>query len=58
MYLSEVEEGGETHFTELGLVVPPKKGSAILWPSVLSADPYTTDMRTQHEALPVVHGTK
>ena len=33
-------------------------GTAIMWPSVLSADPFATDLRTQHEALPVVRGRK
>ena len=36
----------------------PSKGSAILWPSVLSSDPYTTDDRTYHEAVPVAAGLK
>ena len=58
MYLSDVEGGGETHFTHLNLTVPPRKGSAILWPSVLSAEPTTTDTRTYHEALPVTAGVK
>lgn len=59
MYLSEVEEGGETSFTKLGpLTVAPRKGRAILWPSVLSNDTFVTDDRTYHEALPVVKGLK
>jgi hypothetical protein len=58
MYLSDVEAGGETTFTRLNLTVPPRKGNAILWPSVLSSDPTETDERTFHEALPVVRGTK
>ena len=29
-----------------------------MWPSVLSDDPFTTDLRTQHEALPVTRGLK
>ena len=58
MYLSDVEEGGETHFTKLNLTVAPRKGLAILWPSVLSADVSATDERTHHEARPVVRGLK
>mmetsp|Transcript_5827 Transcript_5827/g.17239 ORF Transcript_5827/g.17239 Transcript_5827/m.17239 type:complete len:413 (+) Transcript_5827:1698-2936(+) len=58
MYLSDVEEGGETNFTKLNLSIAPAKGSAIVWPSVLSNDPYTTDERTYHEAVPVVRGLK
>ena len=59
MYLSDVEEGGETVFVRLDNVsVSPKKGRAILWPSVLSDDPFATDERTYHEALPVIKGLK
>ena len=56
---SDVEEGGETRFVRLeDVTIPPRKGDAILWPSVLSSDPESTDERTQHEALPVVRGVK
>ena len=58
MYLSDVEEGGETRFTRLNITVAPRKGSAILWPSVHPSDVLATDERTSHEALPVVRGTK
>jgi len=58
MYLSDVAEGGETAFTRLNISVTPRKGRAILWPSVLSNDLRQTDERTFHEALPVVRGTK
>jgi prolyl 4-hydroxylase len=39
LYLNEVEAGGGTEFGKLGLVVTPKTGRAVLWPSVLNADP-------------------
>ena len=58
MYLSEVEHGGETRFTRLNISVAPKKGSAILWPSVFSDDPWSTDERTYHEARTVDKGIK
>ena len=58
VYLSDVEEGGGTRFTDLGITVTPKLGRGILWPSVLDADLRTSDMRTNHEALPVVKGVK
>ena len=58
MYLSDVEKGGETRFTKLNISVAPKKGSAILWPSVFSDDPWSTDDRTYHEACTVEMGTK
>lgn len=58
LYLSDVEEGGETEFDQLGLKVKPVKGAAILWPSVLSATPGKVDPRTTHAALPVIKGLK
>jgi hypothetical protein len=58
IYLSDVEAGGETRFTRLNMSVTPRSGSAILWPSVMSDDPYTTDERTYHEAVAVTRGVK
>ena len=58
LYLSDVEEGGETSFPSLGISVKPKKGRALLWPSTLDADPEAQDMRTFHEAKPVINGIK
>jgi hypothetical protein len=58
LYLSDVEEGGETRFPMLDINVKPKKGRAILWPSVLNENSYKQDSKTFHEALPVIKGTK
>lgn len=58
LYLSDVEEGGGTHFPHLNLTVTPKLGRAVIWPSVLNSDPFQADMRTMHEALPVIKGVK
>ena len=58
MYLSNVDQGGETRFTHLNISVKPKKGSAILWPSVKSDDPYTIEEGTYHEAVTVDKGVK
>jgi hypothetical protein len=51
--LNDVEEGGETRFNQLNLDVKPRRGRAILWPSVLNEDPNVKDFRTEHEALAV-----
>jgi prolyl 4-hydroxylase len=58
LYFSDVEEGGETDFPKLNISVTPKKGKALLWPSVLSDDPSAIDYRTMHQAKPVLKGTK
>lgn len=49
LYLNDVEEGGGTHFPLLDITVQPKKGSALLWPSVVDEDPESKDGRTDHE---------
>ena len=58
LYLNDVEEGGGTSFPLLDVTVQPKKGSALLWPSVLDGAPESKDYRTDHEALPVTKGLK
>jgi len=58
LYLSDVEEGGETNFPDIGMKVKPEKGSAILWPSVLNNHLTTIEPKTHHAALPVIKGKK
>lgn len=58
LYLSDVEEGGETGFPNLHIDVKPQKGKAVLWPSTMDDDPTVQDIRTMHEAKPVVNGLK
>lgn len=57
MYLNDVEHGGGTNFPAFDLTVAPKKGRAVLWPSVLDSDPFTRDLRSNHQALPVLKGS-
>jgi prolyl 4-hydroxylase len=58
LYLSDVEEGGETYFNNLDLAVKPKKGRALVWPSVRDDEPDFWDDRMFHEAKAVVKGKK
>jgi len=60
LYLSDVEEGGGTRFTDMDnpVTMQPVRGSAILWPSVLDEDPTKQDPLTHHQALPVTKGVK
>lgn len=58
LYLTDVEEGGETHFNKLGLSIKPKKGRALVWPSVLDENPELWDSRMYHEAKDVIKGEK
>ncbi len=39
MYLSTPEEGGGTRFNDLDIVMPARKGDAVLWHSTTDADP-------------------
>jgi len=65
LYLSDVEEGGETHFPKLkdsgkSLRVMPRKGRGVLWPNMrpdIEQGP-REDPRTQHEAVEVRRGLK
>ena len=38
--------------------MPPRKGSALLWPNVMDDDLRKSDLRTDHEALPPTGGLK
>lgn len=58
LYLSDVEDGGETAFSKLNIAVKPKRGKALLWPSTLNHDLEQQDPRTVHEAKPVTRGLK
>uniref|UniRef100_A0A7S1FVK5 Fe2OG dioxygenase domain-containing protein n=1 Tax=Corethron hystrix TaxID=216773 RepID=A0A7S1FVK5_9STRA len=58
LYLSDVQEGGGTYFSELDVEVKPKKGRALLWPSVADGEWDEPHWWTDHEALPVVKGMK
>jgi prolyl 4-hydroxylase len=52
LYLNDVEAGGGTDFPLLGLTVMPKRGTALIWPSVRDDDPSAKDGRTEHQVSP------
>jgi len=56
IYLNDVEAGGETAFVNLGLVIPPKAGTAVLWNN-LRADG-SPNYDTLHHGMPVKAGNK
>jgi prolyl 4-hydroxylase len=58
LYLSDVEEGGQTHFPQLNLTFSPKRGRIVIWPNVLDENPDEADPRTEHQAMPVLQGVK
>lgn len=56
MYLNEVQQGGETTFPHLGLVVPPSRGSAIYFEYFYNNQ--QLNELTLHSSMPVIRGEK
>ena len=56
VYLNDVESGGETAFVNIGLAIPPKQGTAVLWNN-LKPDG-TPNYDTLHHGTPVKAGHK
>lgn len=55
-FLNEVEEGGETHFTDIGIKIEPKPGVLLIWNNALPDG--TPNEGTMHAGTPVIRGTK
>ena len=55
-FLNEVEEGGETHFTHIGIKIEPKPGVLLIWNNALEDGSPNLDM--MHAGTPVLKGTK
>ncbi|MBL4674517.1 MAG: 2OG-Fe(II) oxygenase [Arenicella sp.] len=56
IYLNDLEEGGETHFTRVGAQFKPKRGMAVIWNSLNPDGSINID--SMHQALPVLKGYK
>ena len=55
-FLNQVEEGGETHFTEVGIKIEPKPGVLLVWNNALPDG--TPNEGTLHAGTPVIRGAK
>jgi len=55
-YLNDVEEGGATAFTQLGLAVKPRRGALLIWNNNLPSGLPNED--TMHAGAPVIQGVK
>ena len=56
VFLNDVEEGGETHFTEIGIKIEPKPGVLLLWNNALPDG--RPNEGTMHAGTPVIKGAK
>ncbi len=56
VYLNQVEEGGATHFTEIGIQIEPKPGVLLLWNNALPDG--RPNEGTMHAGMPVLKGAK
>ena len=56
IYLNDVASGGETSFPELGVTVPPQRGTLLTWNN-MNPDG-TPNPRTLHAGTPPAEGTK
>jgi len=54
--LNDVEAGGETAFVNVGLVIPPRQGTALLWNNLRADGGGNYD--TLHHGMPVKAGCK
>ena len=58
VYLSDVEAGGQTIFSNLDLAVEPQQGRVLVFHNCTAASPSKVDGRTLHAGTPVEAGEK
>ncbi|WP_309751580.1 2OG-Fe(II) oxygenase [Novosphingobium sp.] len=56
IFLNDVEDGGTTAFTNLGIAVKPQRGGLLIWNNNLADG--TPNEDTMHAGTPVIQGTK
>jgi FkbH-like protein len=56
VYLTDVEEGGETDFEKLGVAIKPKRGQALIWNNLDAQG--MPNPNTLHHVRPVVRGSQ
>ncbi|XP_026193233.1 uncharacterized protein LOC34620659 [Cyclospora cayetanensis] len=56
LYLNDVDEGGFTHFTRLGLKISPAEGTGAVWDNITPNG--AMDLRTLHAGASPTRGTK
>ena len=55
-FLNDVEQGGETAFTAIGISVPPERGKLLIWNNHTPTG--LPNEQTMHAGTPVIAGTK
>lgn len=56
IFLNDVEEGGQTEFTNLGIAIPPQRGVLLAWNNATVEG--VPNSYTKHAATPVIRGVK
>lgn len=58
VYLCDVEEGGGTQMTKLGITIKPKKGKLLVFQNTSSRNSHKRHPLSEHAGLPVIKGEK
>lgn len=55
-YLNDVEAGGDTEFTQIGMSIKPRRGALLIWNNNLPNG--MPNENTMHAGMPVIQGVK